>query len=51
LDLARYATASQIERIVTDTIRVTNSSRPDQAARQQEERKLAWWIDENGMYT
>ncbi len=50
LELARNATGSQIERIVSDTIRVNNTLEPDIAERQADARKLNWWIDDNGMY-
>lgn len=50
LELARNATGSQIDRIVTDTIRVANAIKPDIVQRQTEARKLTWWIDDDGMY-
>lgn len=50
LELARNASGSQIDRIVTDTIRVTNALMLDIAERHREARKLTWWIDDAGMY-
>ena len=49
LDLARNATAQQLERIVSDTIRAVKAMEPDQPERQATARRLAWWFDDDGM--
>ena len=49
LDIALRATASQLDRIVSDTIRAVNAADPDQAARHVEARRLTWHFDDDGM--
>ena len=49
VDLALHATGQQLERIVSDTIRVLATADPDQPARQAEARRLSWVFDDDGM--
>ena len=50
LDLARNATGSQIERIVHDTIRAEHVNKSGHDERIEAQRKMSWWIDDDGMY-
>jgi Domain of unknown function (DUF222) len=50
LQVAREATGSQLDRIVSDTIRAKRSSAPDQTERIEEHRSLTWFIDDDGVY-
>ena len=50
VELARHATATQLERIVSDTIRCVNASDPDLPARQSAARRFAWRVDDDGMF-
>lgn len=50
LDLARNATGSQIERIVHDTIRAEHVNKSGHDERIETQRKMSWWIDDDGMY-
>ncbi len=50
LDVARQATASQLDRIVSDTIRATRAAEPNASAAHDEDRSLSWFVQDNGMY-
>ena len=49
VDLARNATAPQLERIVADTIRAVRAAQPGQAEVQAAARRLTWFFDDDGM--
>lgn len=48
LQLARAATAPQLERIVADTARAVAAMKPGHAERVAQERQLSWWVDDEG---
>ena len=50
LELARYATAPQLDRIVSDTIRCVNTLDPDVPARQVLARRFGWRVDDDAMF-
>jgi hypothetical protein len=50
LGYAKAATASQLEQIVRGYRRMERLNDPDTVLRQQRERGLRWWIDEDGSF-
>ena len=50
VEMARHATAQQMDRIVSDTIRCVNASDPDLPTRQVAARRFGWRIDDDGMF-
>ncbi len=50
LEVARNATASQLDRIVSDTIRAARAAQPEAEAVHESRRSLTWFIDDDGMY-
>ena len=50
VELARHATAQQMDRIVSDAIRCVNASDPDLAARQVAARRFGWRVDDDAMF-